>query len=652
MEAKKPPLIEIKNITKSYDLGGATLEILKGITLTVEEGDFVAVMGPSGSGKSTLMHILGLFDRPSGGEYHIYGQDILSFNDEQTAFLRSKMIGFVFQQYNLLARLTSLENVMLPLIYSNGSDRADKAKELLGSVGLAERLNHHPNQLSGGQQQRVAIARALVNSPKIIFADEPTGNLSSSQAQEIMQILKDLNKKGISIILVTHEPAVAEWAARNIMIKDGQIISDVRKTPLAAADKEIPQIKKTKAGLSLAEIKENFLSAAKFVLINKARSFLTMLGIIIGVGSIIAMLAIGRGAQDSMAQRIKSLGADVVYIMPGLIQINGVSSNTPRKMTIEDAYALKANTDLVDKVDPMVSGSFLAEHNGKNTLTTITGASTAYEELQNATPVYGRFFTNKENDNMSKVCVLGQTVVNNIFGQENPIGQYVRIAGKRFLVVGVLPVKGATGFRDADDIIVVPVNTALKRLTGGIYISSAAIKVKNNKILEAEKFALLTMLSRYRLPVSQVDSFRTRNMADLVTMLETTTSTMTILLGVVACISLLVGGIGIMNIMLVSVSERTAEIGLRKAVGATKNSVLLQFLIEASGLSLTGGILGIIFGVIVSLAVSKVTGWTITVTVFSILLSVGFSAGVGVIFGFLPARKASQLSPIEALRYE
>jgi len=652
METKRPPLIEIKNITKYYYLDDSVLEILKGVNLTVEEGEFVSIMGPSGSGKSTLMHILGLFDRPTGGSYHIYGHDILKFNDEQTAFLRSKMIGFVFQQYNLLARLTALENVMLPLIYSNGMDRIDKAKELLTEVGLSDRLDHHPNQLSGGQQQRVAIARALVNDPKIIFADEPTGNLSSAQTLEIMQALKDLNKKGISIILVTHEPSVAEWATRNVTIKDGQIIADVRKVPPPEITNKPPQIKKVSAGLSRAEIKENFFSAVKSVMINKARSFLTMLGIIIGVGSIIAMLAIGRGAQDSMAQRIKSLGADLVYIMPERVEINGVTSSTTRKMTLADANALKANVDLVAAVDPMISGDFHIVYNGKNTMTKVTGASTAYVDLQNARPEYGRFFTNEENDAIAKVCLVGQTVVKNLFGQQNPVGQHIKINGKRFLVIGILPPKGAAGMGDADDVIIAPINTVLKRLTGGTYISAVAIKVKNNKILETEKFALITLLARYNLPLSQADSFRARNMADMVAMLESTTKTMTILLGVVACISLLVGGIGIMNIMLVSVSERTSEIGLRKAVGATKNFVLLQFLIEASSLSLMGGFIGIVFGVVISLVVSKVTGWTLMISSFSILLSVGFSAGVGIIFGFLPAKKASELSPIEALRYE
>ena len=639
-------LLKISNITKVYNIGETRLDILKGINLTVEEGEFVAIMGPSGSGKSTLMHILGLLDRPTDGIYEIYGQNVLEFNDNQTAFLRSKIIGFVFQQYNLLNKMTAADNVALPMVYSGGTDRKERADKLLGEVGLSDRTEHKPTQLSGGQQQRVAIARALVNNPKIIFADEPTGNLSSAQSDEIMQILTDLNKKGISIILVTHEPDIAKWADRLITIKDGQVIGDTKQKEKEKIEPKPIKIEKNSSRLSFAEFVENFFSAARAIISNKTRSVLTI------VASIISMLALGSGAQKSLEQQITSMGTNLLYLMPGRISIGGVAGSVVRRIYLKDVEALATNTELIKNIDANVSGSAQVVYGNKNTNTSITGATYVYQHMQNAVPQYGRFFTKNEDESLAKVCVIGTTVVKNLFGNENPVGKYIKINRKQFRVIGILPVKGAQGPRDGDDIIIVPLQTAMKRLFGTKYISTVAVEVQDGKISETETYLLQTMLERNKLTGEQADAFRIRNMSDMIKMLTSTTQTMTMLLGAVAGISLIVGGIGIMNIMLVSVSERTREIGLRKAIGATKIAVLLQFLIESSVLSLLGGILGVSLGVAISFAVSKFAGWAVYVSSFSVILSVGFSAFVGIVFGLWPAKKASELSPIEALRHD
>ena len=659
-------IIELKDITRSYWVGGDELKVLKGITLKVEEGEFVAIMGPSGSGKSTLMQIMGLLDRPTGGTYRLVGLDVSKLSDDEGAALRSKTVGFIFQMFNLLARTTTLDNVIMPMIYSRAPDREARARELLIDVGLEDRMEHKPNELSGGQQQRVAIARALVNRPRILFADEPTGNLASDQAEDILRQLELLNASGITIIMVTHEPDIAGHAKRILRIKDGLLVSDelnpgfrAKSPPQAVAAAAAPSRARTAASQlfirqSLTQFREYGASALRAMLSNKVRSALSMLGILIGVAAVIAMLAVGKGAQKAVEARLAGLGSNLLMIRPGSPNLGGVRSaaGSVSRLTVDDVKAISSVPHVL-RAEGNVQGNAQVVYGDKNANTQVTGATPAYAPMHNAEPYYGRFFTEREDQTKARVVLLGQTVVNNLFGAEDPLDKVIKLNHVNFKVIGILPIKGSGGFRDQDDVAIIPLQTAMKRAFGVVYLNNIFVECDDGgSIPQVMSDIESLMRRRHHLPTYKDDDFMIRNMADIQAALSGTTQTFTLLLGIVATISLLVGGIGIMNIMLVSVSERTREIGLRKAVGAPRRAILSQFLIESAVLSTLGGVTGIVLGVSVALSLSFFAGWAAVVTPQAVVLAFVFSASVGVLFGLWPARKASLLSPIEALRYE
>ena len=655
-------MLKLKDVHKIYRMGENTVYALRGVSVEIEDGDFVAIMGPSGSGKSTMMHVLGLLDTPSSGSYQISYQnewrEVSQLDEDDLAVLRRKEIGFIFQQFNLLPRMSAVENVSLPLIYSEGKPDLPRAVEFLGKVGLEPRKDHRPNELSGGQQQRVAIARSMVNQPRIILADEPTGNLDSVSEKEIMTILTGLNDQGITVVIVTHEEEIGAQAKRRIRMRDGMIQSDERlkPKPVGKPSQRGPLPRPTGFSARLAEISEDFSQGFQTLSSNKVRTGLSMLGILIGVAAVVAMLAIGNGAQRSIEAQLASLGSNLIVLRPGAVRVGGVTQGAggTSRLTLEDAFAIQQQIAGVEHASPTVSGSSQVTFEDKNWSTQVLGASTTYAEMHASVPELGRFFTAEENLKRARVAVMGSTVVRNLFGEQNPIGAMIKINKVIFQVIGILPQKGATGFRDQDDVIVIPVMTAMRRVLGKNYVDYIDIEAKTPLDVEPVQQKTLTlMMSRHRVSLSAgEDAFQIRNMADIQAALSESSKTMSLLLASIAAISLLVGGIGIMNIMLVSVTERTREIGLRKAVGARRQDIMSQFLIESVAVSAVGGVIGIALGWLMTVILSWAAGWQTAISPASVFLAFGFSASIGIVFGIYPARKASRLNPIDALRSE
>lgn len=658
MDEEKKAVIELRNIKKVYRSESVAVNALNNIDLSIGQGEFVAIMGPSGSGKSTLLHILGFLDRPDSGSYKFFGQEMTSLSDNDLAGVRNHLIGFVFQQFHLLRRASAIENTELPLIYGGKRHLREKAHEKLKDVGLEKRKYHHPNQLSGGEQQRVAIARALVNDPIVIFADEPTGNLDTKSEKEIMLILKELNAQGKTIIMVTHENEVAEYAQRIICVRDGDIISDKMNYEVKSPDLVTERVSGTfslrHSSMRGIEFADHIKQAYGSIFANKLRSFLSMLGILIGVGSVIAMLALGQGAKESIEQRLKSLGSNLLHIRSGMAKVRGVamSEGEVRKFNFSDVEAIK-KIPAVRKATCAVRGRGQLVYADKNWSTQIEGVGFDYGRMCASIPSIGRWFTEDELKKREKVAIIGATVYNELFGDKDPIGKTIKINRLNFKVIGILPSKGADSWRDQDDVVLMPVTTAMYRVLGKDYLDSIYAEVHEPGLMdEAEGEITDLIIKRHRITKDQEDTFRVQNLSNIQETLESTTRTMSVLLGCIAAISLLVGGIGIMNIMLVSVTERTREIGLRKAVGARKRDIKTQFMIESMVMTLSGGLVGIAFGVGTSVALSVFAGWATRVTLPNIVLALLFSVGVGVFFGIWPAIKASELDPITALRYE
>jgi len=657
----KMEMIELNNVSKKYVVGKAKIWALRNVSLKIERGEFVAVVGPSGSGKSTLLHILGFLDRPTSGSYRFAGKDITKLSDDRLALLRNKVIGFVFQQFYLLPNLNAVENVTLPLIYAGKRHLWQKAHETLKIVGLARRETHRPNELSGGEQQRIAIARALVNDPLLILADEPTGNLDTKTGEEIVALLKALHERGITIVMVTHDRAIAEKADRIIEMKDGQIVSDSRirsseevtNSPTSnPSDSPEELIAQSHRGIGRAKFIDHLRQAFHAIVSHKLRSALSMLGIFIGIIAVIAMLTLSQGLKEHMANVFATLGSKLLVIRPGVVQRAGVAleRGAVTRLTLEDAEAI-AKLPHVKYVDPVVRGSGQAVYQDKNMRVPLLGAGVYHPFIHASNPEVGSFFTEDDIRKCSKVAVIGSEVAKGLFPNTNPIGKTIKINRVYFRVIGVLPEKGV--WRYPDDQIIMPVTTAIYRIMGKKYLDSIDVEVDNVHYMPVVEQLIRKLYERrHRLGTGGGEALEIINVADITKQWQDTNKKWRWFMTAVAAVSLLVGGIGVMNVMLLSVTERTREIGLRKAIGACRKDILTQFLIESVSMSFMAEIAGVPFALGVSWLLMKFLKLPIVITPHAILLATPFAIGVGIASGLWPARRAAMLDPIQALRYE
>jgi len=718
-EARPRELIRVVDVHKTYRPGRVAIPVLRGVSLAIERGEMVALMGASGSGKTTLMNVLGCLDRPTSGRYWLDGQEVSALSVDERADLRNRKIGFVFQSFNLLPRTSALDNVLLPLECGGrlGDEAAARARaaQLLARVGLADRIAHEPSEMSGGEQQRVAIARALVNRPALLLADEPTGNLDSRTSADILSLIRELHGEGMTVLLVTHDPEVARHADRVVRIQDGRIAAEetVRPgarrigggrgaaiapvTPEARPKRRIGGFLRRSLRRPMANLRRNVL-----------RSALTALGIIIGIGAVIAMMEVGEGSRKAVEQSIASMGANAILVLPGAASSGGVTMGIGSEQTLtpQDAEEIARRATAVSAVAPGVRARTQVIYGNRNWVPVVIYGTTPdflrardWEPLAEGVP-----FGERDVRNGSPVCLVGQTIVRELFQGKSPLGEEVRIQNVPFKVIGVLRRKGANMVGiDQDDIVLAPWTAVKYRVSatmlgsptqaaasatdasqraataGGRYPGASALYPAPSAVQAADtpqpvRFTTVDQIfvkassadavpvtvrevtdllrERHRIRPGQDDDFSVRDMTEMTRAMASSSKLIETLLLIVALIALVVGGVGIMNIMLVSVTERTREIGLRMALGARPHAILRQFLLESVILCVLGAAGGVMLGRAASALVRATLHWPTRVSLPAVAAAVSVAVTVGLVFGYYPAWKASRLDPIEALRYE
>ncbi|AJP59523.1 macrolide ABC transporter permease/ATP-binding protein MacB [Pandoraea vervacti] len=686
-------MLELTGITRRFPAGERDVTVLRDVHLTIEGGEIVAIMGASGSGKSTLMNILGCLDHPSEGSYRVLGRETHDLDADALAQLRREHFGFIFQRYHLLPHLDAASNVEMPSVYTGTphAARRTRAIMLLERLGLAERTAHRPSQLSGGQQQRVSIARALMNGGEVILADEPTGALDTRSGKEVIRILKELNALGHTVIIVTHDESVAAHARRIIEIRDGEVVDDRENTPIDIAPDLTPAHEtsqeggegETSAGATAStpaatatgaatagtgdpasvnashggaipprrwtggidRFAEAFRMAWIALISHRLRTFLTMLGIIIGITSVVSIVAIGEGAKRYMLAEIGSIGTNTINIYPGK-DWGDNRATAIQTLVPEDALALSEQI-YVDSATPETARSLLLRYRNVDASAMVTGVGEHFFQVRGLKIAQGIAFGADEVRRQAQVAVIDQNTRRKLFGANpNPLGEVIFVGNLPCVVIGVT-VEKKSAFGETKSLnIWVPYTTAAGRLFGQRNVDSITVRVRDGQPSKAAEKSLETLMTQRH---GRKDFF-TYNMDSVVKTVEKTSQSLTLLLSLIAVISLVVGGIGVMNIMIVSVTERTREIGIRMAVGARQSDIMQQFLVEAVMVCLMGGAIGIAlsFGAsfLFSLFVEK---WKMVFSMGSVVTAFLCSTLIGVVFGFMPARNAARLDPVEAL---
>lgn len=668
-EQETAPIMQLKGIIREFAAGEQTIRVLHDIDLTIHQGEMVAIIGQSGSGKSTLMNILGCLDKASAGEYHIFGKSVKQLDADDLAKLRREHFGFIFQRYHLLGDIDARDNVAVPAVYAGMDNkvREQRAEQLLTALGLGDKIHNRPNQLSGGQQQRVSVARALMNGGDIILADEPTGALDSKSGEDVLQILKDLNQQGHTVIMVTHDPNIAAQAERVIELKDGHIIADYHnehfkrsvKSKTASEDTEQPATavspsdvlnrkQKSRLGSFIDRLSEAFRMSILAMRAHKMRTLLTMLGIIIGIASVVSVVGLGQGSQKQILANISSLGTNTITVIDGYPYGDPRRQYNDDNLTPDDAKAV-ANQPYVLSVSPQLDSSASVRYRNVQESASISGVGSGYLEVTGEKLAMGQSFDEQSISWRVQDVIIDDNAKTTFFSEvPNPIGEVLLIGNVPGRVIGILePNDNAFAASNDSPTIYMPYTTMMSRIVGGNTIDRFVVLIDNQISTSAAESAISELIAGRH----GAEDFRTRNSDSIRQTIESTTNTMTLLISSIAIISLVVGGIGVMNIMLVSVTERTNEIGVRMAVGARQSDIMQQFLIEAILVCILGGGLGILLAFMIGEGINSLgsDSFSVIYSPTSIIAAFVCSTLIGIIFGFLPASNAAKLNPVEAL---